>query len=846
MRSRYNKGDDRSDGTDDSMCTSDEMRSWRRLLALIGVAAALPSTAGAGGNIALHRPYTWSRAPNYAPCQDDGDSKQLTDGQLTAADRGFWIQKPAVGWQRLWGPLSITIDLGSVRAIGAISFRSAGGGSAVAFPAFIHVWMSDDGTSYHFEGELIALSWQQGLPDSAGDPRAPRGWPAGVHRYLAEDLRLGGRFVKLIVWPAGSYLFCDEIEVFEGGFDARDAARAGPSLNGDFDEWVRRHRHHAIAQVRMIYDLQELGRHPEAGNFTDDIDRLRARVLSMPCIEALDMTRGLPYTPLHARIWALHGRMQRSGGHPAFQCWPAAPYRSLHPFDVAPDTPSSPVVHLLGNEARPVAVNVSSNGTETVRATVSLRWTGRPWPQDAIELATVRFTETQERAIWSGALVDVAPARPDRWEIELQGGITTQLWLTLHSRDLPRGRYDGTFVMDVGEVGSPLEFPLAIHVHAGRAPAMPSLDAYTWDYLHVPGRRLITDRNRSEALALLRRYGVRSYWIDLWHLPFGTDMATDGSYARLANLDRFDAQLDFIGPARRYYLYVSLGKARKEFRGREPFTGGHVPGTPQFDNAARSYFRLLSDHLDARGLDKTRFVFCVLDEPTGKGPGERLAAQFMRIGKDTEPAFLFFENPVARSADDLYRPLLEASDVLCPKFTTGDDAAYATYLRTLVRPGVTELHGYDCTDGGWWRSPTGYFRRMAWKAWQFDMRGVGVWSSMAANVPGNWDDFRGGPAWEMLLATPERVTPTKLLAAWRDGIADYEYFRILRDLVRRGEAAKLREGRLEAARDLLEDLAPAAIRRTSPRERNVGHDSFDQARLRLLIAIDGLTDAIGR
>ena len=85
--------------------------------AYVFLALAFAASAGSE-NIALHRPYTWSKAPNYGLCRDDGDATQLTDGAVGHDGEALWRQRSTVGWVRPGGPVSITIDLGAVYSIG--------------------------------------------------------------------------------------------------------------------------------------------------------------------------------------------------------------------------------------------------------------------------------------------------------------------------------------------------------------------------------------------------------------------------------------------------------------------------------------------------------------------------------------------------------------------------------------------------------------------------------------------------------------------------------------------------------------------------------------------------------
>ena len=76
-------------------------------------------------NLALHRPYTWAKAPNYycgdnPMCTDEGDKVQLTDGLIST---GFWWDKAMVALGENNFPL--TFDLGKVCRIGEVVARAA-------------------------------------------------------------------------------------------------------------------------------------------------------------------------------------------------------------------------------------------------------------------------------------------------------------------------------------------------------------------------------------------------------------------------------------------------------------------------------------------------------------------------------------------------------------------------------------------------------------------------------------------------------------------------------------------------------------------------------------------------
>lgn len=156
-----------------------------------------------GANLALHRPYTITPAPNYTHCTDPDDKTQLTDGVYSVGY--FWAQKSTVGWSNR-SPVTITVDLGQVEPLAGVSYNTAAGVAGVAWPTLAALLVSDDGTEWTALGDLVRLSTKAG---------APRPDVYSVHRFATAELRARGRYVRLIVSQT-PYCFVDEIEVYRG------------------------------------------------------------------------------------------------------------------------------------------------------------------------------------------------------------------------------------------------------------------------------------------------------------------------------------------------------------------------------------------------------------------------------------------------------------------------------------------------------------------------------------------------------------------------------------------------------------------------------------------------------
>ncbi|MBC8354519.1 MAG: hypothetical protein H8E66_21195 [Planctomycetes bacterium] len=159
----------------------------RRLLKLLVLAGAsvLSGSACVAENVALGRPYALSHPPNYPYCTDDGDATDLTDGaRYNPRGTSLWTQKGTVGWALGEQLKTIEIDLGQICSVEGVTFETAADNrSQGTFPLAVLVFVSDDGQSYSFAGNIINEAVSQAA--------------YVVHTFKLDGLKEQGRFVRL-------------------------------------------------------------------------------------------------------------------------------------------------------------------------------------------------------------------------------------------------------------------------------------------------------------------------------------------------------------------------------------------------------------------------------------------------------------------------------------------------------------------------------------------------------------------------------------------------------------------------------------------------------------------------
>jgi len=157
--------------------------------------------------------YTITPKLNYQLTAPATDCCLLTDGKYSEGS-SFWVQKTTAGWEAT-KTIEIVIDLDKVSTIGSISFNTARGEhSGVYFPKHVAAFVGSDMEHFEYVGDIA-----HSIENLPGEYK--------IKRFVLDKIGVAGRYVLLVFQPKGTYFFCDEIEVTEGG----QAAQGNGSLN---------------------------------------------------------------------------------------------------------------------------------------------------------------------------------------------------------------------------------------------------------------------------------------------------------------------------------------------------------------------------------------------------------------------------------------------------------------------------------------------------------------------------------------------------------------------------------------------------------------------------------------
>ncbi len=799
------------------------------LAVAFAVAVALSMAAADNGgvkpqglaNIAMGKPYEFSPPPNYGLCTDAGDKTQLTDGAYTEGH--FWSRQSTVGWGQYSPPL-VTIDLGAVQPICGVSYNTAAGVAGVSWPMSILVSVSDDGKAYYHAGDLVALGEEHGKPPAEGQ--------YAVHRYWTSKLATHGRFVRFAIVPRGVYTFVDEIEVYRGADALMGQPHAGRKIDDkDTAEAIKDMVVTLHFRQRLKSDLAAVretirnvaGMEESAGELAA-IEQLIATVEPPPWKEFRAI---LPFNDLHKRIFAVQASAWRANGAKPLAVWQKNPWDMLSPTE--PPLPGGAKVDLvmMRNEWRSAAFNISNSGTSP--ATVRLSIAGLPGGRNPkfVSVRDVPFTDTKSGVPVAAALPEAETDGGD-YRFRIESGMTRQVWLTFHSREIPAGEYEGQVV---GEPGA-IRVPVRLKVGAVALPDQLTLHLGGWDYTISAGQFDVTDQNRPALLRYLQAHLVDTPWANRTVMPTGK-YDEDGSMTGPPETEAFKTWMERWPTARNYYVFADV---------TERFAG-FAMGTPPFQKAVAAWITWWAGQLAKWSIKPEQLGLLLVDEPNVPA-GDKLIVEYGKVIREAQPRVVIFEDPIwpdPRKADP---EMFAVSTTLCPAMPMwiSEGKPFADfYLRQ--RDAGKELWFYSCSSPGRLLDPYAYERMQNWFCWKFGAKGSCFWAFSDSAGASSWNEYasRGG-AYTPMFLDATTVTHGKHMEAIREGMEDYEYLRMLRDRVAelrkqgtRGEALAAADALLSSAADRVTACMEQAedINWKEPKDRSIA----DQVRVEVLNAL---------
>jgi len=681
------------------------------ILLWISMIPPFHGVSNAAENIAKGKSYTVSPAPNYPLSAPPTDTVSLTDGKYTVGY--FWTRPSTVGWQNTKN-VEILIDLGKTSIIGSIVFSTARGeGAGVHYPSHIAAFVGPDPEHLQFAGDL------------ADDPENRSG-PYQLKQFGKDGIGARGRYVLMIVVSKGYYLFCDEIELIEGGgekgssgyFDARKAR--------EFTDRISRLRIEKELLGNLADDLRKTRSDPGLDGRLQDIKRQIASVKSLKETEAVESElfalRGADLRPLYPDT--------------ALQVGSIDPWAPMNPMS-KPAGLSSPLDFTLprgGYGSR--AVNVSNVSAKPCDVSLSVE----PVPAGvSVDLFHVPFVK-------SAAIEYVAdPLVPVRGPITLRPGKSSMIFITAFGKQA--GSWKSELRITVG--GNVRSVPITIRVAGVEMPMVPSLNSVNFAYLDF---KLIRDRQQA-AVADLLAHHTNVVVVSPKVLPLDLD------------LGRLEPYLRSHRGFGKVVLFMSLkSDYRLTLGGRYPFLG------EQWKAAMKKWYEGARDAAVRVGFQADQVYWFPFDEMDGQEIDQFIA--LARWAREKIPGVKFYSTLDRKTAERALS-YLDVAQII------NDDRVLGSFPS-----GKTEKWLYDTKSPAKSQSPYSYYRLMAWKAFLKGYTGIGFWS-YSDDAPGDdpvsaWDDFGGKYPGYAVIYEGEggAILSSRRWEAWRMGIEDYELLRM--------------------------------------------------------------------
>lgn len=806
------------------------------LIALNGRAISAPAFQAPGPNLALGRPYTLNPEPNYGHCSRDPDRKLLTDGQTT---RGFfWTQPTTVGWAEK-SLVEIVVDLGRIEPITGASFSTAAGGGGVEWPWLILVLTSDDGRTYRMAGDLVTDSARWGQPKTG----------YATHRFQTDRIRTHGRYVKLVVSPRPTYLFCDEIEVHRGPESL--LSLPGGEIVQDLKGTMRDLRLGACIKQRLHSDLAAVSPLVERAALTPAVksaaqNELRAAPGTIDAFvptAAADFRAVLPLRGLDQRLFALRGAALEADGWPRLVVWKQNRWDPLGPLDLPENRPAPPPaleIHTMLGEHRGDAFNLANASARPLSLT--LRIEGLPGGPDPrfLRVHQVPLVDTAMTRAVADALPE-APRTDSGYGIELEAGMNGQVWLTSCAVDVAPGVHRGTVRLGGDDVS--MSLPLSLHVYPLRFPQRPRLSLSGCEYSDAAAGPKGAAPAMNALIRFLQERPVDSPWAHEGVLSLPGTQAFDANDRLVARPDfeRLDRWLALWPHARQYFVYLA----------RTTGTGlsGADMDTERFQRRLAAWTRAFAEHVRSRGLKPSQFYFLVVDEPTQPLQCRTIVAWHKAFqGVVDRPTLwvTFFAAP----DPEFFQQMLATCDMLCPHipaFLEWKPTTQQSVFKHVRRQ--KSLWLYSAIGPSRTMDPYSYYRLLPWLCYRHGARGCIFWAfGDVGHAPSSWNDYMvDGRQYVPQYFEADRMTDSKQMQAIVEGVQDHEYLCLLADRLTNLERQGPNDSRVAAAEKLLKlaveevtgGLRLADLYWSKPKDRSVA----DRVRVEILEMLTALSPA---
>jgi len=748
-------------------------------------------------NIARGASYALSPAPNYKLCTDADDKVQLTDGKTTKDY--FWTQRGTVGWSNA-SHVQILVDLKKVEPIAGVAITAAAGKAGVGWPLGVEILTSEDAKAWRHHGDLVSL-------DRAAHGPLPDQY--AIRKLATTALQARGRYVLLVIIPgAGSpYTFTDEVEVYRGAAALLAGPLQGTTVDNPESFWKSRRVALAIGR-RWSRDLAAIESCLAGATLTPEVRKTLASQLAsisagmtqQPAIDPATFRAVLPLGAPHAALFKLQAAIWRAAGGPTLSAWVACPWDPTPLIGPLPAQATGTIrLHAMRGEFRAAAINLANRDEKTQSVRLRLRgFDGRatpPW----LSVCHSPWTDSSAGEAVTAALLPIEPSNGG-WTVQVEPGLLSHVWLTVHPVDLAPRDYSGS--IEIAAEGQPtISVPVELRVWPLEFPAKPRLLVGGWCYTNRRGSRGVTDANRAAFVKHLQEHYVNCPWATSSVMLNGKFDPRDVSKVTLDTAE-MDQWLADWPAARRYMVFVavdtSLGHTRYD--------------APDFNRRVAAWISAWVRHLQSKGIEPDRLGLLLHDEPH-EGTDVAPLLAWMRAIRAAEPRVRLFEDPTYKEPQKAPPELFELSHLLCPNRPMWlSDAKRFNQFYLAQRDAGRTLQFYSCSGPARSLDPYSYYRLQAWHVWQIGGNGSSFWSFSDNSGSSSWNEYlaASGP-YTPLFLDDRSVVAGKQMEAVRESVEDFELLAMLGDAIAKAKAVPAQAAAVTRAASVLESAVTRVL-----------------------------------
>ncbi|HOJ33080.1 MAG TPA: PQQ-binding-like beta-propeller repeat protein [Candidatus Hydrogenedentes bacterium] len=490
------------------------------------------------------------------------------------------------------------------------------------------------------------------------------------------------------------------------------------------------------------------------------------------------------------RLLALSEAGEKLAPNSSLIVWESSPWTYFDPVASIPPTDKVDAklqTALCQEEYESLALNLTNVSGETI--TVRARVDGGANSHEAdfsqhVQLAESLLIPTERREMVSDALVPLN----DAGTVVIPKYQSAQLWLTVHSKGLSPGKYEGRLVLKVLGIESDVTtVPIDLVVYPLTLPRPRPLRVCVWTT--GTGGKMTADNDA--VLTDLVEHGVTVFFPASPKGKWGQD----GKRVGELDFSEHDRTVRRLAP-HGFLLFLSP----------QSCVDGPAFLSEPWKQAFVSFVRDWVAHLNQLGLSYEDWAFYPYDEPSSPFTETTLhLVEVAKLIREADPNVLIYADPTSGTTMESVNMLTGLIDIWQPSSELLE--RLGSELLPVAKRVGKEVWFYDAAGGAKTLSCLGMYRHRFWFAWQNGLTGVGWWVYAHHSGEDLWDGPNAtGDFFATVYDGVKGPISSKRWEASREGVEDYEYLVMLRDHIDAATREGISDDRIQKARTILAEV----------------------------------------